>query len=287
MFSEENFFMMNTSKIVTQRFAKCHNTLRDLNVIRSSRQFAIELEYLPQSLSEILKGRRDVTIELLRKAIEVYSINPNYIFLGQEPMFTSIDGLVAFNNEAKEIGSAVPMPINYVSKENEKSFFTDKFSTQPLKSNNQFMLPPNWLKEGEYLCFDVSDDAMEPTIFRDDKVICKVLEHNETFDNLSGGRMYAFALKDRIIIRRFHYAIIPARKLVLTTDSLAQTAVEWDFEDFTSVWRVYYLISRKNSYRKIPNLGIYEEMKGLKEEVSENSKNIKAILSELQELKIK
>ncbi len=278
---------MNTSKIVTQRFVKCHNTLRDLNVVRSSRQFAIELEYLPQSLSEILKGRRDVTIELLRKAIEIYSINPNYIFLGQEPMFTSIDDLIVFNNDSKEIGSAVPIPICYISKEHEKIFFEDKFSTQNIKPTNQFILPPNWLKEGEYLCFDVSDDAMEPTIFRDDKVICKVLENSETFDNLSGGRLYVFALKDRIIIRRFHYVIIPARKLVLTTDSLAQTAVEWDFDDFTAVWRVYYLISRKNSYRKIPNLGIHEEMKVLKEEVLENLKNIKTILSELQQLKIK
>jgi len=57
--------------IVTERFIKCHNLLKEENRIRSSRQFALSLDYLPQSLSEILRGRRDVTIELLRKAVDV------------------------------------------------------------------------------------------------------------------------------------------------------------------------------------------------------------------------
>ena len=55
------------NSIVTERFIKCHDKLLANNQVRSSRQFAISLDYLPQSLSEIVKGRRDVTIELLRK----------------------------------------------------------------------------------------------------------------------------------------------------------------------------------------------------------------------------
>ena len=60
------------NNVVTQRFIKCHDKLKEDNRIRSSRQFAMSLDYLPQSLSEIIKGRRDVTIELLRKAIDKY-----------------------------------------------------------------------------------------------------------------------------------------------------------------------------------------------------------------------
>ena len=71
---------MNNNNVVTQRFIRCHNKLRENKTIKSSRQFALELEYLPQSLSEILKGRRDVTIELIRKAIEVYRMNPIFMF---------------------------------------------------------------------------------------------------------------------------------------------------------------------------------------------------------------
>ena len=76
------------NSIVTQRFIKCHNQLREDKRVKSSRQFAISLDYLPQSLSEILKGRRDVTIEVLRKAIHKYKLNPTYLFTGEGPLYT-------------------------------------------------------------------------------------------------------------------------------------------------------------------------------------------------------
>jgi transcriptional regulator with XRE-family HTH domain len=73
--------------IVSQRFIKCHNKLRESKIIKSSRQFAIELDYLPQSLSEILNGRRDVTIEVIRKAVDLYRFNPTFLFTGEGDLF--------------------------------------------------------------------------------------------------------------------------------------------------------------------------------------------------------
>jgi len=59
--------------------------------VRSSRQFALSLDYLPQSLSEILKGRRDVTLELLRKGVEKYAMNPVYLLTGNGDFFSELD----------------------------------------------------------------------------------------------------------------------------------------------------------------------------------------------------
>src|SRR5690606_26382219 len=75
------------SNLVTTRFKACHDRLKEDGKVRSSRQFALQLDYLPQSLSEILKGRRDVTIELLRKAVEVFDMNPVFLLSGEGPMF--------------------------------------------------------------------------------------------------------------------------------------------------------------------------------------------------------
>jgi len=61
---------MSGANIVTKRFIKCHDKIREDNRVRSSRQFALSLDYLPQSLSEILKGRRDVTIEKSSRKIQ-------------------------------------------------------------------------------------------------------------------------------------------------------------------------------------------------------------------------
>ncbi len=72
---------------ITERFIECHNELKNKEKIKSSRQFALALGCLPQSLNEILKGRRDVTIELLQKAVVAYELNPTFIMSGLGAMF--------------------------------------------------------------------------------------------------------------------------------------------------------------------------------------------------------
>ncbi len=73
---------------ITQRFVECHDFLKKSGKIKSSRQFALALGCMPQNLNEILKGRRDVTVELLQKAVAIYQINPAYILAGNVTMFS-------------------------------------------------------------------------------------------------------------------------------------------------------------------------------------------------------
>ncbi len=78
---------MNNSNIVTQRFTKCVHRLRANKTIKSSRQFATEVDCLPQTLSEILNGRRDATIEVIRRSVERHRFHPTYLFTGEGEMF--------------------------------------------------------------------------------------------------------------------------------------------------------------------------------------------------------
>ena len=68
--------------IVTERYIHCIEKLKERNEIKSLRQFAISVDYHPQNMNDIMKGKRDVTIDLLKNTIEVYQINPSYIFSG-------------------------------------------------------------------------------------------------------------------------------------------------------------------------------------------------------------
>jgi transcriptional regulator with XRE-family HTH domain len=94
-----------TNHIVSQRFIKCHNKLREAKTIKSSRQFALELDYLPQSLSEILNGRRDVTIEVIRKAVDIYRFNPTYLFTGEGDLFLAAEKSVLSDTNTPENGT--------------------------------------------------------------------------------------------------------------------------------------------------------------------------------------
>lgn len=74
--------------IVTERFVSCLEKLKDRNEIKSIRQFALAVDYHPQNLNDIMKGKRDVTIELIKNSAEIYKINPQYIFTGNGSMFS-------------------------------------------------------------------------------------------------------------------------------------------------------------------------------------------------------
>jgi hypothetical protein len=78
---------MNNSNVVTQRFAKCVKQLRENKIINSSRQFALEVDCLPQTLSEILNNRRDATIEVIRRSVERHHFNPVFLFTGKGDLF--------------------------------------------------------------------------------------------------------------------------------------------------------------------------------------------------------
>jgi hypothetical protein len=97
---------MNNSNIVTQRFAKCVNRLRENKTIKSSRQFATEIACLPQTLSEILNGRRDATIDVIRRAVERHLFNPIYLFTGEGDMFMTPKATEVSENDAIDTPNA-------------------------------------------------------------------------------------------------------------------------------------------------------------------------------------
>jgi len=55
---------------VTVRFVECYEYLKAQGIVKSARQFALSLDTYPQSLNEILKGRREVSLCVLRRTVE-------------------------------------------------------------------------------------------------------------------------------------------------------------------------------------------------------------------------
>ncbi len=193
---------MALNSIVTQRFIKCHNKLREENRIRSSRQFALSLQYLPQSLSEILKGRRDVTIELLRKAVETYKINPVYVYTGEGPMFMSEEDHKSFRvltivtdaqDDERIVHVPVPAQAGYAGEMTNPTFVQD------LKT---FTLPDYKYKVGTHRSFDVAGDSMEPTLFEGDKVICSYLEPTLWESSLKDNYVYVIVTRGDVVVKR-------------------------------------------------------------------------------------
>ena len=231
------------NSIVTQRFIKCHNKLREDKRVRSSRQFALSLDYLPQSLSEILKSRRDVTIELLRKAVEKYQMNPVYIYTGDGPMFMTEEDHKSFrvltivtNSQDDERIVHVPVPAQagYAGELANPTFIQDL---------PHFTLPDYKYKVGTHRSFDVSGDSMEPTLFEGDKVICSFLEPTLWESSLKNNYVYVIVTRGDIVVKRVFNELKENKYLELRSDNSFYEPFKVSIGDIREIWYVRAKIS--------------------------------------------
>jgi phage repressor protein C with HTH and peptisase S24 domain len=272
------------NSIVTQRFIKCHDKLREENRVRSSRQFALSLDYLPQSLSEILKGRRDVTIELLRKAVEHYKINPVYIYTGEGPMFMSEEGHKSFRiltivTNAQEDEQIVHVPIpaqaGYAGEVADPSFI------QNLPS---FSLPDYKYKVGTHRSFDVAGDSMEPTLFEGDKVICSFLDPTLWETSIKDNYVYVIVTRGDVLVKRVNNLIKGQKQLELLSDNNFYETYRMNMGDIREIWYVRAKISpflpSPNNIKKY----LHEEIKELKSVINDQSRLINNLNATIEKL---
>lgn len=232
------------NSIVTDRFIKCHDKLREDGKIRSSRQFALALDYLPQSLSEILKGRRDVTIELLRKAIEEYDFNPVYIFTGEGTMFMGKESagrsfrmltvVTDKENDERIVHVPVPAQAGYAGEQLDPVLF---------KELPTYSLPDYKYKVGTHRSFDVSGDSMEPTLFEGDKVVCSFLEPGLWESALKDNYVYVIVTRGDVVVKRVFNKIKEHRCVELQSDNDFYHPYIVPFGDIREIWYVRAKIS--------------------------------------------
>lgn len=231
------------NSVVTQRFINCHDKLKKDQRIRSSRQFALALEYLPQSLSEILKHRRDVTIELLRKAIANFKINPVYLFTGEGPMFMKEEDHKNFRvltivtdsqNDERIVHVPMPAQAGYASESSDPTFIQDLPS---------YTLPDYKYKVGTHRSFDVAGDSMEPTLFEGDKVVCSYLEPTLWESSLKNSYVYVVVTKGDVVVKRVQNRIKDEKLVRLISDNPYYEPFDMKVTDIKEIWYVRAKIS--------------------------------------------
>lgn len=272
------------NNIVTQRFIRCHDKLKEDKRVRSSRQFALALDYLPQSLSEILKGRRDVTIELLRKAVEHYKINPVYIYTGEGPMFMSEEGHKNFkvltivtdpHDDERIVHVPVPAQAGYAGEMADPTFIQDLPT---------FTLPDYKYKVGTHRSFDVSGDSMEPTLFEGDKVVCSYLEPTLWENSLKNNYVYVIVTRGDVVVKRVTNLLKKEQQIKLHSDNEFYEDYRLNVGEINEIWYVRAKISPfLPSPHNLQNL-MRNEVRELKGVINNQSRLIENLNSTIEKL---
>lgn len=270
------------NSIITQRFIKCHDKLRDDNRVRSSRQFAINLDYLPQSLSEILKGRRDVTIDLIRKSVDLYKMNPVYLFTGEGPMFMIEENQQDFrvltivtNADEEERIVHVPVPA-------QAGYAGEMVNPTFIQHLPTFTLPDYKYKIGTHRCFDVAGDSMESSLFEGDKVVCSYVDPTLWESGIKDNYVYVIVTRGDILVKRVMNKLKEEKLLELHSDNVFYERYKMNVGEIREVWQVRTKISPFLPSTQKNNNHLHEELNELKQIIREQSRLIEELHQRVQ-----
>lgn len=267
--------------IVTKRFIDCIEKLRETTGIKSNRQFAISLDYLPQNFNDIMKSKRDVTIDLIKKAAEIFKINPTYIFTGEGFMLMDDEeaGHAAAHEHHKSFERIVYVPTavhaGYVEQFRDPVFLEDLVS---------FSLPDYKFQHGQFRCFDITGDSMEPSLFAGDKVVCSQVDGNNLYSAIRNNHVYVVVTDNALVIKRVINRIRERKTIELISDNTYYEPFEIPAEEIREVWHVQVKIS---PYLHSPNNlrnAFHEEMDEMKSTIEHQSKSIQMLNQTLEKL---
>lgn len=258
------------NSIVTKRFADVHRVLKAEQKIKSNRQFAISLDFAPQSMDLILKGKRDVTIELVRKLCSRYQVNTNYLFLGIGEMFLNEGQESAL--QAKEEDRIIYVPVS------AKAGYGDQFNDPVyMEELPRFSLPDPKFKYGIHRCFDVEGDSMEPTLYRGDKVVCNQMEQQYWTNSIRDNFVYVVVTNGDVLVKRVVNKIREAGVIELFSDNCYYPPRIMQISEVKEVWHVEVKISPFMPSPNHQRNALHEEIQHLKDTLTylcEESKSV-------------
>ena len=235
--------------IVSQRFIKCIEKLKEEKTIPSSRQFALTLDFPPQNLHEICNQKRDVTIDLLKKAIEHFRLSAEYLFEGKGKMFTKDEDGLGFRlltivtdqyNAEKIVHVPIPAQAGYISEMADPTFYSELPT---------FSLPDYRYTAGTHRSFDVDGDSMDPVLEDGDKLICSFVEPTHWLSSIKDMSVYVVVTRGDIVVKRVVNRIEESGVLQLVSDNDYYQPYDIDINDVRELW---YVRSKLSAFSHTP-----------------------------------
>lgn len=221
--------------IVSQRFINCLKKLKDLYTVKSDREFCQRIGYTSQNLSQIVRGKRDVTIELVRKAVETFDFNADYIFTG-------IGKPIKNKSTQKSKGASFEeiryIPVDqfdhYVNELSNGDSPTVTFYEYPLESSTN-----------DIRLFDIKANSLSPYLSSGDIVICKRIPKNRWQRLIRDHYIHVIVTSEELFFSRVKNQIRMFGEIELL-DSIGDGSGHRiiNIEELKEIWEITHVISR-------------------------------------------
>lgn len=268
--------------IVTNRFILAVKQLIKENKIRSIRQFCQTIDYLPQSMSQVMHGQRDVTIDVIRSAVDQFKLNPNFLFMGEGSPFIEEKDSYSFkaitvvtDRENNERIVHVPAPAM-------AGYAADLNGVEMIRDLPTYTLPDITYQTGTYRSFDVKGDSMSPTIEEGDVLVCSYIEPTYWVHSIRNHHVYVLVTRGDVVVKRVINNLERHKHLELHSDNESFNMYRLSGNELKEVWFVRAKLSRfKHNPSQVISQSVLEEMQSYKQMVQAQSDMINLLQKQL------
>lgn len=235
---------------VSERFAESIELLKTQGKINSFRQFSLSIEYLPETLAQIINGREDPGHEVLKKACEIYDLNLTYLLTGNGSLFNMdnynknelriLTVVTDTHNEERIVHVPVPAQAGYVSDLADPVFYSELPT---------YSLPDFRYSQGTHRSFDVSGKSMEPVLEEGDKVVCSYLEPGQWMQGIKDDQVYVIVTWTDVVVKRVKNLLRHQQALCLQSDNPGYQSYMLAANDIREVW---YVRARISTFSHVP-----------------------------------
>lgn len=254
------------SNPVTKRFIKCHDKLKEEKKVASSRQFAFAIDTAPQSLNQVLKGKRDVTVTNIMSLVEKFGVNAEYLLAGFGPMLKE-----DFEQNQKTVKEDKIMYLPMEAHAGNLDQFSETVSNDELEF---FSIPGYQPNYGEHRCFDIAGDSMEPTLFGGDKIICSLVSSDNAYSSLRDNFVYVVITNGDIVVKRVINNLRRNGTILLKSDNDFYKPKEIEGSEIIEIWMVNLKISRFMADPSNMKNGFHQEIDNLKETINSQADSL-------------
>jgi len=215
---------------ITTRFIEAFHWLKEQGKVRSARQFALGIGTYPQSLNDILKGRREATLPMIQKVTEVYHINCHFLLTGEGQMTSS---------DINGISRSPQSRVKYIHA-HEYAAFAGAIKHENLDSHawTDWALPSEMVGQNIDMAFQCNTDRISRCLRKGDVLFARRIPSEAWKSSISSKRIYIIALEAEVHIVRL--MTNDAQGIYLSQDDRDLP----DFISFDDIQEVWSAISR-------------------------------------------
>ena len=172
-----------------------------------------------------------------------FEFNPTFIFTGNGPMFkkqghdSEMKVLTVVSNKYNK------QQIIHVPVMAQASYANETLTKDLIKQLPTFSLPDYRYDVGIHRSFDVGGDAMEPTVFEGDKVVCTFVEPEFWANALRFNHVYVVVTDSDVLVRRLQSKINQDGSIRLICDNDFYETTTIPVGKVREIWHVRVKIS--------------------------------------------